>query len=93
MRSDRMRRRAVWPIVVAGLLPALAAFPGLYLGVLQVLDALRNPPATGLVSLGMVLGFWLGVGSLFLACATLLLVGIALDVRDLRNRSVRNSRE
>ena len=81
-----MRRRPTWPILVAGLLPALGALPGIYLGVLQVLDALSQPPAGGVVGLGLVLGFWLLLGSLFVVCVAVLLIGVALDVRDVRNR-------
>lgn len=83
-----MRRRGTWPIVVAGLLPALGAVPGIYLGVRQVLDALARPPAGGVVGLGLVLGFWLLLGSVLVVSVAVLLVGVALDVRDLRNRAV-----
>ena len=82
-----MRPRSTLPILVAGLLPVLAALPGIYLGVLQIVDAVRHPPTGGVVGLGLVLGFWLAVGSLFLICVTAMLIGIALDVRDLRNRA------
>jgi len=80
-----MRRRATLPIVVATLVPVLLAVPGVYLGIRQLSDALARPPAGGVVSLGMVLGFWLVVGSAFLASVSLVLGGLALDVRDLRN--------
>lgn len=80
-----MRPRPAWPIVAAGLLPALGALPGLWLGALQILEALRRPPPGGLVGLGLVLGFWLLLGSLLVICVAVLLTGIALDVRDLRN--------
>jgi hypothetical protein len=83
-----MRRRATWPIVLAGLVPALGALPGIYLGVLQVIDALRHPPASGLVGLGLVLGFWLLLGSVLVVCVAVLLTGVALDVRDVRNRAL-----
>jgi len=83
-----MRRRR-FPVLVLGLLPALAALPGFYLGALQLADALRRPPAGGVVGLGLVLGFWLLVGSLFVVCIAMLVTGIALDVRDLRNRALR----
>jgi hypothetical protein len=83
-----MRRRATWPIVLAGLVPALGALPGIYLGVLQVIDALRHPPTSGVVGLGLVLGFWLLLGSVLVACVAVVLTGVALDVRDLRNRGV-----
>ena len=83
-----MRRRRALPIVVLGLLPALAALPGFYLGALQLADALRHPPAGGVVGLGLVLGFWLLLGSLFVVCIAMLVTGIALDVRDLRNRGL-----
>ena len=82
-----MRPRSTLPILVAGLLPMLAALPGIYLGVLQIVDAVRHPPMGGVIGLGLVLGFWLAVGSLFLICVTVMLIGIALDVRDLRNRA------
>ena len=82
-----MRRRPTLPLLVLGLLPALAALPGFYLGALQLADALRHPPLGGVVGLGLVLGFWLLVGSLFVVCIAMLVTGIALDVRDLRNRS------
>jgi hypothetical protein len=82
-----MRPRSTLPILVAGLLPVLAALPGIYLGVLQITDAVRHPPTGGVVGLGLVLGFWLAVGSLFLICVAVMLTGIALDVRDLRNRA------
>jgi hypothetical protein len=81
-----MRRRPTLPIVLATLVPVLLAVPGVYLGIRQLADALARPPAGGVVSLGMVLGFWLVVGSVFLASVSLLLGGLALDVRDLRNR-------
>jgi len=80
-----MRRRPALPIVLATLVPVLLAVPGVYLGVRQLADALARPPAGGVVSLGMVLGFWLVVGSVFLASVSVLLGGLALDVRDLRN--------
>jgi hypothetical protein len=80
-----MRRRASWPILIAGLLPALVALPGIYLGGLQIADALRNHPVGGIVGLGLVLGFWLVLGSLFVICVAVLLTGVALDIRDLRN--------
>jgi len=80
-----MRRRPTLPIVVATLVPVLLAVPGVYLGLRQLADAFARPPAGGVVSLGMVLGFWLVVGSVFLASVSLVLGGLALDVRDLRN--------
>lgn len=80
-----MRRRPTWPILVAGLLPAVVALPGLYLGGLQIADALRNRPVGGVVGLGLALGFWLVLGSLFVICVATLLTGVALDIRDLRN--------
>jgi hypothetical protein len=81
----RMRRRASLPIVVAALLPGTLAVPGIYLGIRQLADAFARPPGGGVVSLGMVLGFWLVSGSIFLAGVSVLLGGLALDVRDLRN--------
>ena len=86
MRWERMRPRAVLPILIAGLVPVLVALPGVYLGVVAVVDALRHPPASGIIGLGLALGFWLLVGSLFVICLSVLLTGVALDVRDLRNR-------
>jgi hypothetical protein len=83
-----MRLRPTWPILVAGLLPALGALPGVYLGVRQILDALARPPAGGVVGLGLVLGFWLVLGSAFVVSLAVLLTGAALDLRDLRNREV-----
>lgn len=80
------RLRVKFPIVVLGLLPALVALPGFYLGAIQITDALRRPPAGGVVGLGLVLGFGLLLGSLFVVCIAMLVTGIALDVRDLRNR-------
>jgi hypothetical protein len=80
-----MRGRPTWPILIAGLLPALVALPGLYLGALQIADALRNRPVGGVVGLGLVLGFWLVLGSLFVICVAALLTGVAVDIRDLRN--------
>jgi hypothetical protein len=80
-----MRPRPTLPILLAMLVPVLLAVPGVYLGIRQLVDALARPPAGGVVSLGMVLGFWLIVGSVFLASVSLLLGGLALDVRDLRN--------
>jgi hypothetical protein len=84
-----MRCRPTLPIVLLGALPALAALPGLWLGALQVTDALRHPPAGGIVGLGLVVGFWLLLGSLFVVCVAMLVTRIALDVRDLRNRALR----
>jgi hypothetical protein len=54
-----------------------------------VIDALRHPPTSGVVGLGLVLGFWLVLGSVFVIGVALLLVSVALDVRDLRNRELR----
>jgi hypothetical protein len=87
-QSGRMRRRSSLPIVVAGLLPVVVAVPGLFLGVLQIADGLKTRPAGGVVGLGLVLGFWLVLGSLFVICVTALLTGAALDIRDLRNDRV-----
>jgi hypothetical protein len=81
-----MRRRPTWPILFAGAVPALGALPGLYLGALQIADALARPPASGVVGLGLVLGFWLLVGSAFVVSLAVLIAGAALDLRDLRNR-------
>ena len=92
-RDARERRpRASWPIVVAGLVPALGALPGISLGVRQIADAVAHPPATGIVGLGLVLGFWLALGSVFVVCVSVLLTGAALDLRDLRNRDGRRGR-
>ena len=87
-QSRRMRHRSSLPIVAAGLLPVLVSVPGIYLGVLQIADGLRARPAGGVVGLGLVLGFWLVLGSLFVICLTALLTGVALDIRDLRNDRV-----
>lgn len=80
-----MRHRSTLPILLATLVPILLAVPGIYLGVDQLRYALAHPPSGGVASLGTVLGFVLVVGSVFLAGASLLLGGLALDVRDLRN--------
>jgi hypothetical protein len=84
-----MSRRPVWPIVLAAAIPAFVALPGIVLGALQLWEAWTHPPAGGVVSLGTILGFWLLLGSLFVVCAAVLLAGLALDVRALRNASSR----
>ena len=83
-----MRPRPSWPIVVAALVPALVALPGVYLGAAQILDAVRSPQQAGIIGLGLLLGVWLLLGSLFVVCAAVLLAGVALDIRDLRNRGL-----
>ncbi|HLK11548.1 MAG TPA: hypothetical protein VKW76_09215 [Candidatus Binatia bacterium] len=82
-----MRRRPTWPIRAAGLILGVGALPGLWLGAREILEALRHPPPGGLIGLGLVLGFWLLFGSLFVLCVAVLLTGLALDVRALRNAS------
>jgi hypothetical protein len=86
--GTRVRRRSTRTILVAGLLPVVVALPGLWLGIVQLVEALRHPPVGGVVGLGLVLGFWLLLGSIFVICVAVLLVGVALDVRDLRNRGL-----
>jgi len=83
-----MRRRSAVPIVLATVLPAIAALGGLGLGSMQIVDGLRHPPVGGLIGLGLLLGFGLMLGSLFVLCVSVVLGGLAFDVRDLRNRHV-----
>jgi hypothetical protein len=88
--GTRMRPRSTLPIRLVGLLPILAALPGLYLGFLQITDAVRHPPLGGVIGLGLALGFGLVLGSLFVISVTAVVTGLAVDIRDLRNHSVRS---
>ena len=83
--SSPQRARPTWPIWLAGIVPSLVALPGIYLGVRQMQNALQQPG--GIVGLGIVLGFWLLVGAVFVVCIAVQVTGMALDVRELRNRA------
>lgn len=66
-------------------MPIVVALPGVYLGVRQLRNGLAQ---AGVVGLGTALGFLLLFAAVFVVCIAVQVTGIALDVRDLRNRGL-----